>query len=229
MTGDRLACKGVSITAPGRAASGREILNDVSAVFRGREVALITGDTGAGKSTLLHVLACLERPASGQVVYGTDPVSRWTPAHQDRWRRQVGIVFQTGLFLEDLNALENVLIPLVPSPMSAAEATRRSREVLDRLALTQLAQAPVNQLSVGERQRVSIARALAASPKVILADEPTAHQDDRQAAGVMALLEDAALTQGAVVVMTAHDPRISGHTAISSVYRLAGGRLERRR
>lgn len=228
MTQNPITCDHISAAVPTGKAPRRDILVDVSAVFNCGEVALVTGDTGAGKTTLLHVVACLQRPTAGQVLFGSDPVSRWAPAHRDRWRRRVGIVFQTGLFLEDLSALENVMVPLVPRQMPATDMTTRCREMLERLALSALARTPVNRLSTGERQRVSIARALVSAPAVMLADEPTAHQDDGQTARIMALLAEHARLHQAVVLMTAHDPRVAQHPAAATAYRLEGGRLERR-
>ena len=228
MTQNPVTCDHISVAVPTGKAARRDILVDVSAVFGCGEVALVTGDTGAGKTTLLHVIACLERPTAGQVLFGGDPVSRWAPAHRDLWRRRVGIVFQTGLFLEDLSALENVMVPLVPQRMPPTDMTARCRDMLERLELSALARTPVNRLSTGERQRVSIARALVSAPAVMLADEPTAHQDDRQAARIMVLLAEHARVHRAVVVMTAHDPRVAGHPAAATAYRLDGGRLDRR-
>ncbi|MFH1982756.1 MAG: ATP-binding cassette domain-containing protein [Pseudomonadota bacterium] len=227
MTTDRITCDRISVAATRGRAHHPDILVDVSAIFTGGEVALITGNTGAGKTTLLRVLACLQRPSAGQVLFGNDPVSRWTPAYRDRWRRRVGFVFQTGLFLEDLNTIENVLVPLVPRQMPATEMTLRCHEMLALTDLTAMARIPVNRLSTGERQRVSIARALASAPAVILADEPTAHQDDCQAERIMALLAENARARQAVVVMTAHDPRVAQHPAVTTAYRLDSGRLER--
>jgi ABC-type lipoprotein export system ATPase subunit len=228
MTQKPITCDHITVAVPTGKATRRDILVNVSAVFNGGEVALITGDTGAGKTTLLQVMACLQRPTAGQVLFGSDPVSRWAPAHRDRWRSGVGIVFQTGRFLEDLSALENVMVPLVPRQMPPADMTTRCRAMLERLALSALTGTPVNRLSTGERQRVSIARALVSAPAVLLADEPTAHQDDRQASRIMALLAEHARVHQAVVVITAHDPRVAQHPSTATAYRLDGGRLERR-
>lgn len=229
MSRNQLICEGITVDRPASQGPRPNILDAISGTFNGGEVALITGDTGAGKTTLLHVMACLKKPTGGQVVFDNAPVSRWTAAHRDRWRRRVGIVFQTGIFLEDLSVLENVMVPLVPRSIPRSDALSGCRVILEMLDILPFAETPVHQLSIGERQRASIARALAATPAVILADEPTAHQDDGQAARVMALLADYARDHHAAVIMTAHDPRVGAHPAVSSVYRLEGGRLEQRK
>ncbi len=229
MKNKQLICERISVGRPTEHAPRPHILDTVSVAFDGGEIALVTGDTGAGKTTLLHVMACLKRPTEGQVVFGGEAVSRWTAAHRDRWRQRVGLVFQTGIFLEDLSVLENVMVPLVPLPITRNDALSQCRRILETVDLFALSETPVHRLSVGERQRVSVARALAPTPSIILADEPTAHQDDGHTARLMALLADHAREHRSIVVMTAHDPRVGEHPSVKSIYRLVDGRLERRK
>jgi putative ABC transport system ATP-binding protein len=185
------------------------------------------GPTGSGKSTLLYVLSALLRPSAGEVFATGQPISRWTSTHQDRWRQQVGICFQRFELWPELTALENVMVPLLPRYMSVSALRARARSALERTAAADLAPRPSGELSSGEQQRVALARALVTGPSYLLADEPTAHQDDHGTATVLnALTEEAA--RGAAVVVTSHDPRLTEHRGphwASACYRLKRGRL----
>jgi ABC-type lipoprotein export system ATPase subunit len=214
------------LTAVHREADGtpRRILDDVSLAARPGEVVLITGPTGAGKTTLLTLLAGLQRPSAGEVDADGQPVSRWTTPHLDRWRRQVGIVFQEPQFFDDLSVLENLMLALVPLGVPRNRWRPRAGAALEAVGVGQLAHRPAWQLSSGEAQRVGMARALSRRPRYLLADEPTAHQDDVAMTLIAAALAGAA-ADGAAVVVTAHDPRLrqSGVAAVHWV--LEGGRL----
>lgn len=227
MKGNRLTCDAIEAQFGPPGPHGSTVFASVSARFNAGQMALITGDTGAGKTTLLNILAGMLRPTAGQVFFGDAPVSRWTAAHRTIWRRQVGIVFQADRFLADRTVFENIMVPLIPQAITRGDILDRCRKVLVKTDLGGLADAPIERLSGGERQRVSLARALVGNPKVLLADEPTAHQDDGHADGVLAALSDAAHGGGAIVVVTAHDRRVADHPAVAARYHLDGGRLER--
>lgn len=214
------------LTAVHREADGtpRRILDGVSLAARPGEVVLITGPTGAGKTTLLTLLAGLQRPSAGEVDADGLPVSRWATPHLDRWRRQVGIVFQEPQFFDDLSVLENLMLALVPLGVPRNRWRPRAGAALEAAGVGHLAHRPAWQLSSGEAQRVGMARALSRRPRYLLADEPTAHQDDVAMTLIAAALAGAA-ADGAAVVVTAHDPRLrqSGVAAVHWV--LEGGRL----
>ncbi len=214
------------LTVARRASDGREkmVITDLSARFEPGQMAVVTGATGAGKSTLLQVLAGLLRPTRGEVVVDGKAVSRWVSAHRDLWRRRVGIVFQHDRLLEDLSAVENVLLPLIPRGGGLKECRRSALAALVRLKVGALAEEVVRNLSGGERQRVAIARALVVQPSFLFADEPTAHQDRKSAAEIVETL-GATAVRGAVVIVTAHDPRILGAGASGGHYRLSHSRL----
>ena len=199
-------------------------MNELSATFNAGQLALINGETGAGKTTLLHVLAGLLRPTQGEVLADGDPVSRWVSAHRDRWRRRVGIVFQSDRLVDDLSALENVFLPLLPRGYPLAECRQLAMSALGRLQVDGLATETTYKLSGGERQRVSIARALVSQPAFLLADEPTAHQDRNGASFITDTLQ-AVATAGTTVVVTAHDERLLASDITRQRYRLERGRL----
>jgi ABC-type lipoprotein export system ATPase subunit len=214
------------LTVARRTPEGREklVIDDLSAQFKTGQMGVISGATGSGKSTLLHVLAGLLRPVQGEVVVNGEAVSRWVSSHRDRWRRRVGIVFQHDRLLGDLSAVENVLLPLIPRGGGLKECRRSALAALRRLSVDPLADKMVRSLSGGERQRVAIARAVVSQPSFLFADEPTAHQDRKSAEEILKTLA-ATAAAGAVVIVTAHDPRILEADGTGSRFRLVQGRL----
>jgi ABC-type lipoprotein export system ATPase subunit len=219
-----LECRRLSFTRPLPDGGEKTILYHLDATFFAGQLAHISGTTGAGKSTLLHLLAGLLRPTEGEVLAEGQPVSRWVAAHRDLWRRKVGIVFQSDRLIGDLSALENVFLPLLPRGYRMPDCRALAIETLGRLKASGLSAEKVSRLSGGERQRVAIARALVTKPSILLADEPTAHQDRKSAMAVIETFR-AAATAGAVVIVTAHDERLSAPSITPHRYRLESGRL----
>jgi putative ABC transport system ATP-binding protein len=173
-------------------------LQDVSIeVFPGEMVALV-GPSGSGKTTLLNIMCGWETPDSGAVHRspdgGQDPLA-WT---------RVGIVPQRLALLDELPAVENIELPLVLDDTLDAEGHARARELMEALDVFHLADRRPLQTSLGEQQRTAIARALVMSPALVLADEPTGHQDSGHAATVMSTLRKAT-TRGASIVIATHD------------------------
>lgn len=200
------------------------VVREVTARFEAGEVSLIRGETGAGKSTLLHIVAGILRPTSGEVRAEGEAVSRWLPAHRDRWRRRVGIGLQRPRLIDDLSALENVLVARLPQEKSLASAREAAWGALERLGVEGLAAERCGALSGGERQRVALARAVVNEPAYLLLDEPTSQQGDEGFELVTALIR-AARGSGAVVVVASHDERLIAEDVIGAVYRLSEGRL----
>ncbi len=221
----RVECKKLSFSRILEEGSASLLLDEVSVCFPDGGVSWIQGPNGCGKSTLMHLLAGLLRPVSGEILADGEPVSRWVSSHRDRWRRQVGIVFQQPRLFDGLSVTENVLVPLVPRLKSFEPDLPRVSELLDRLGLASLATRRVERLSGGERQRVGVARALVNRPGLILADEPTAHQDEEGKRLVLSLLEEAG-KNGATVVLTSHDGVIPEILGVDLRLRLSDGRLE---
>ena len=221
-----LECRELTLLRRDGAGADRPVLDAVEATFAAGELAVVSGPTGAGKSTLLHLLAGLLRPTSGEVWAGGEPVSRYRGAHRDRWRRQVGLVLQsTSQLWPDLTAAENVMLPLVPRGGSRAALRRRVTAAMERLGTLDLAARAAAELSVGEQQRVAVARALVVEPTYLLADEPTAHQDPAGLDRVMAALT-AARDAGATVVVASHDPRLIDGSYDQHRFQLDDGRLQ---
>jgi putative ABC transport system ATP-binding protein len=221
-----LSCKALDFSWPAKGSTSPPVLQAVDAVFPRDSVSLVTGATGAGKSTLLHLLAGLLRPTAGEVWADGDPVSRWSCGHRSRWRQQVGIVFQHLALIPDLSVAENLLLPLIPRELTWTRMQNAIHRQLAAVELSALATAPARALSGGQRQRLAIARALVGRPRFILADEPTAFQDDRQVIRIADQLAGAA-RQGAVVVVCSHDPRLRSTAGIDQRLHLEAASLAR--
>lgn len=167
------------------------------------ETLLIVGESGSGKTTLLHLLAGLLRPAQGEVLVDGTDMTRLAPAAGDRFRgRFIGLVYQKPYFIDALPVLDNLLI----SPF--AQSREKAVVIAQRLGIhDHLRQLPA-QLSVGEQQRASIARAIMNNPKLLLADEPTSALDNGNCKTVVRLLQEQALDAGAALVVVTHDDRL---------------------
>jgi len=219
-----LACHDLDFRWSGSRGDTAFILKAVNVVFESGSVNLIVGATGSGKSTLLHLLAGLLRPTAGEVHADGQPVSRWTAHHRDLWRRNVGIVFQHLGLIPDITVGENLFLPLIPRRIAWSRMQSEVRRQLADVDLTALSRSPVTALSGGQRQRLAIARALISRPRFILADEPTAHQDDIHAMRICSRLAGHA-RDGAVVVIASHDPRLRESEMIDHFFCLAHTQL----
>lgn len=204
---------------------GHPVLVAHAADFPSGQMAWISGPTGAGKSTLLHLLAGLRRPSRGEILADGQPVSRWLAAHRDRWRRQLGIIFQHDRLVADLTVTENVMLPLIPQSPGLRELRHRARHVLEQVDLVGRGGRPAAELSGGERQRAAAARALILAPRFLLADEPFAHQDEAHARILQSLFR-ASAQKGTTVIIAAHGATIPDPSDIDRHWKLADGRLE---
>jgi ABC-type lipoprotein export system ATPase subunit len=187
---------------------GREIaLEQVDATFLPGTLTAVTGPSGSGKSTLLALLAGLDTPDEGHVTIDGIVVSELGRDERAALRRErVGVVGQTPGLSPTLTARENVELALAVRGFTSSEATRRAERWLDWVGLGELAERRAARLSGGEQRRVALARALAHGPRVLLADEPTAHLDRLSGRRVIALLHRAVVESGVTVITASHDP-----------------------
>jgi ABC-type lipoprotein export system ATPase subunit len=199
--------RNISMMRKSEARHARVLFEKVNASFLPGRLVLVSGATGVGKSSLLYLLAGLLRPTEGEILADGRAVSRWVTSHRDLWRRRVGVVFQHFHLLSDLTVFENVLLPLLPRENSVKRITQKTHATLERLSLFHLAKEKAIHLSGGERQRTALARALTVNPRFLIADEPTAHQDEHHAEIIMEMLQEVA-HHGSVVIVAAHDPRL---------------------
>ena len=220
-----LVCQNVSLFRKRPDGSERAILKQVDATLNAGEGAMISGKTGAGKTTLLHLLAGLLRPSEGQITANGQPISHWNTFHRDRWRRQVGIIFQQPHLINEFTVLENVILPMIPRGNSISQLRKLAWEALDTFEISHLANQKVRSLSGGEKQRVSIARAIISRPAILIADEPTAHQDDQGAAMIIDKFAGWKLPH-TIIIVAAHDPRWAEHGKFADKHLLLeNGRL----
>ena len=203
----------------------RHALDRVSLTVAPGEVVAVMGPSGSGKSTLLFLLGGLDRPDRGVVrITGID----WETLHGSErarfLRRTCGFIVQGLALLPQATAAENVEVPLLLDGVEERDRTRRVTEALERVGLGSHASQLTDELSGGEQQRVSIARALVPEPAVVLADEPTGSLDSSTAQSITRLLVEAARERHAAVVLVTHDPAVARHA--DRLVTLHSGRLE---
>jgi putative ABC transport system ATP-binding protein len=187
-----------------------EALRGVSFAVRAGEFVSIVGPSGSGKSTLLHLLGALDRPTTGTLRFFGRDVAEMSDGDLATLRnREIGFVFQQFQLLNRTSALNNVALPLVYRGLSKSERIQRASEALASVGLShRLSHRPV-QLSGGEQQRVAVARALVAEPRLLLADEPTGNLDTATGIEIMRLLRGLNSERGVALVVITHDPEVS--------------------
>ncbi|MEM9174441.1 MAG: ABC transporter ATP-binding protein [Myxococcota bacterium] len=174
-------------------------------IERGEQVAL-HGESGCGKTTLLHLIAGLHAPDAGRIFVAGEEITGKGESDRDRLRgRCVGYVFQSFHLLPAYTALENVRLAM---HFGAGEDEARARALLERMGLADRLHYRPGALSLGQRQRVAVARAVANRPALLLADEPTGNLDPRNAAAALALLRETAEEIGAALLLVSHDPHL---------------------
>jgi putative ABC transport system ATP-binding protein len=177
------------------------------ALAAGEQVAL-HGRSGSGKTTLLHLIAGILRPDSGRILVAGQEMTAASEAERDGLRgRLVGYVFQTFNLLGGYSALENVLLAM---HFGGGEDEKRARYLLERVGLPDRLHYRPGQLSVGQRQRVAVARALANRPVLVLADEPTGNLDPAHARDALALIREVCRESGAALLLVSHDEAVLG-------------------
>jgi len=186
-------------------------LAGVSLDIRRGEFVSIAGPSGCGKTTLLSILGLLDSPTGGEHVLNGTPVARLRPAERAAIRnREIGFIFQAFNLIGDLTVAENVELPLTYRGMPGEERKKRVQDALERVGMSHRMRHYPSQLSGGQQQRVAVARAIAGSPLILLADEPTGNLDSTNGEQVMGLLQELH-REGATIVMVTHDPRYAEH------------------
>ena len=196
--------------------NGREALTDLSVEVGAGEMVFLTGRSGAGKSSVLKLIALLERPTRGQVTVNGENTTRLPLRRVPQFRRGLGVVFQDHRLLMDRPVFDNVALPLIVADSAFRDIEKRVRAALDQVGLLGKERVAPLELSVGEQQRVCIARAIVSKPPLLLADEPTGNLDATLAAEVMDLFRRFS-DVGVTVVVATHDlplVRASGLRAI---------------
>jgi lipoprotein-releasing system ATP-binding protein len=208
--------------------SGLRLFRDLSLEVAAGEMVAVVGESGAGKSSLLHLLAALDRPTAGEVWCGATHVAGpgWTLSARQAAayrNREIGYVWQFHYLLPEFTALENVAMPLLARGMRRWAALAEAKGWLERVGLGDRGEHRSGELSGGEQQRLSIARALITKPKLLLADEPTGDLDGVTAERVFALLQELHREHALASVLVTHNLEFAGRC--DRVLRLRDGRL----
>ena len=198
-------------------------LNDVSVSINEGEFVSIMGSSGSGKSTLMNIIGCLDVPSSGDYFFRDNNISSLNSNKLAELRnKDIGFVFQNFNLLPRLNALENVILPLLYSGKNIKERNKLALDALNGVGLNDRIHHRPNQLSGGQQQRVSIARAIAGFPKLILADEPTGALDSKTSLEIMKILNDLN-SKGITIVLVTHEDDIANYG--SRIIKMKDGKI----
>lgn len=193
-------------------------LVDVNLKIQRGEYVAIMGPSGSGKSTLLGLLGALDRPTSGQILFEGQELTTWKGL--DAFRAQkIGFVFQAFHLLPTLTALENVQVPMFETDRPANQRSRKASELLDIVGLGHRLHHVPTKLSIGERQRVAVARALANDPLVLLADEPTGNLDSHTEQEILKLFDRLHRERGMTLIVITHSDEVARHAQRTVVIR----------
>lgn len=188
-------------------------VNDISFSVSAGEWIAIVGESGSGKSTLMNILGCLDTPTSGEYLLDGENTSTFNQARLAEIRnRKIGFIFQGFNLIPNLTAFENVELPLIYRGIKKEERQRLSREALNRVGLASRMDHKPAQMSGGQQQRVAVARAIAASPPIILADEPTGNLDPQSSKMIIDILKQLN-ADGKTVLLITHDLSIAQNAA----------------
>ena len=203
------------------------LLKSVNLSFSCGEKVLISGRSGSGKTTLLYLLSGIEKPSIGEVFFQGKDISLFSPSEMSRFRRRdIGYLFQEPSFLPSLNLWENILLPQRFSNKELSSIKENALTLIQTLGLENHLSSFPNELSVGQRQKISVIRAILSSPLVVFADEPTGSLDDENAFLVMKILFRLVEEKGISLVMVSHDKRFFPEA--NQVFELEKGRLKKR-
>lgn len=197
-------------------------LVDVTVTIAQGEYVALVGASGSGKSTLLNMLGALDRPSAGEVYFEGQPLSAIRDLDGLR-AQKIGFVFQSFYLLPTLTAAENVQVPMFEGPLSPAQRSHKAAQLLASVGLAQRGNHLPGKLSVGERQRVAVARALANDPVLLLADEPTGNLDSHTANDVLDLFEQLHQERGLTIVMVTHGTEVAQRA--QRIIRMKDGRV----
>jgi len=221
-----LRCEALTRTY-GSGATEVKALVDAELAIEPGELVILRGPSGSGKTTLLNFLGGLDVPTSGHVWLGDREVTGASERDLvDMRRREIGYIFQTFALLSALSAAENVELPMRMIGMPVAERRERVAELLAVVGLAEHAEQRPNELSGGQQQRLGIARALANSPRLIIADEPTGQLDSLNAEAMMSLIASLVHERGVSAIVSTHDPRMAAHA--DRILEIHDGHLGRR-
>ena len=188
-------------------------LKNVSLEIPPGDFVAVMGPSGSGKSTLLNMLGCLDFPTRGKIFLKNKDISSLSQDQLSQLRgRTIGFIFQEFNLLPNLNALENVMLPMIFQKVPFLERDKKAREILNSVGLGSRMLHQQAELSGGERQRVAIARAFANDTELVIADEPTGNLDSKTGKMIMELIRDFQQKKGKTVIVVTHDPEVASYS-----------------
>ncbi len=200
------------------------ILDDISFDISEGETVSIIGSSGSGKSTLLHVLSCLEKVNSGEILLEGSLLTSLTENELcDIRLNKIGFIYQFHHLIKELNVKENIALPLIIQGEDEAIIEKKTNDIIEQVGLFQRKYYQIDKLSGGERQRVAIARAVVHKPKIIFADEPTGNLDKINANNIFSLLKDLVNYNQSSLIMATHDLNIA--SLLDKKYSILNGDL----
>jgi putative ABC transport system ATP-binding protein len=182
------------------------VLKNLSFNVRENNFTVLRGPSGSGKSTILSIVGGLIKPTSGEVIVDEKPIAKLPDKFAALVRQlKIGFIFQKFNLIPDLSAIDNIIVPLIPSTLTMYEIEKRAEKIMSDFSILSKKNILVNNLSGGEQQRVAIARALINNPKIILADEPTANLDEKLSKNFIEIVKDLK-EKGMTILLASHDP-----------------------
>ena len=216
----------VNKTFPDGKTSQIESLKDINLHIAPKELVILKGSSGSGKSTLLSIIAALSKPTSGEVIVDGRSIAKLPDRFATEFRRDhIGMIFQKFNLFGGMSALDNVTLPLIPTPMAMSEVQEKAYRILKHLGVKKRLGTPAKNLSGGEQQRVAIARALVTNPKIILADEPTANLDRKLTLDFIEIIKQLK-KEGRTILIATHDPIFFDLGIADRVLEIDEGRLK---
>ena len=202
-----------------------QALSEINLKIELEKISILAGPSGSGKSTLLSLTGCLSRPTSGKITLEGEPLSGLPEAYLTLRRRDLfGFVFQNFHLLPGFTVLQNVLIPTLPTGLDPSFMQEKALELLELVRLSPKAHSMSEEISGGEAQRVAVARALILEPKILLADEPTAHLGPEDALTLLEIFQGLR-DCGQTIVISSHDPRVLDFPEIDATIHLSNGKV----
>ncbi|MDR1663517.1 MAG: ABC transporter ATP-binding protein [Clostridiales bacterium] len=201
-------------------------LDDINITFEKGRTYCLLGKSGSGKSTLLNMLAGLEKPSKGTILFKGKPLEKLNETQLALYRQKyIGFVFQSYNLLPTLTALENVTLPLIFRKVSKKNRTKRAKEMLKSVGLSDRARHKPSELSGGQQQRVSIARAFINNPSVVFADEPTGNLDTKTTLEMMGLITGIAREHEQTLIIVTHNEELAQYA--DQIIHIRDGKIER--
>jgi lipoprotein-releasing system ATP-binding protein len=203
------------------------VLDKVSLEVKEGDSIAIMGPSGSGKTTLMNIIGLLDKPDSGEITFKGSPIANFSDNESASYRnKNIGFVFQDHLLLEHLNILENILLPLLAAKHTVEEVNLKElhvRKLMDKTGISELSSKYPFQISGGEAQRVTLVRALANNPSILLADEPTGSLDAKNAGIMGDLLTEMNREFGIILILATHSSELA--KKMSHVLKLESGKL----